>query len=130
MTTKYQIINYDTGQALGVDGHGDSVTLQQRAPEDAAQLWNVLVNAEEDDLDIVNTKTGGYLSATGSNGQLMCGAERFGWDLPEFPEISPIATSDDRSVIGIYFNNRPQLMPNLTPDHERDNERWIFHQVL
>ncbi|WP_159837763.1 RICIN domain-containing protein [Nocardia sp. CY41] len=125
MATTYQIINYETGQALAVDGDADSVTMQQRAADDDAQLWTCPVNPEEGDFDIVNKKTGGHLSAIRSNGRLLCSDEHCGWDLPDFPEISPIATSDDEYVIGIFLNNRPQLMPN----RESDSEKWIFRKV-
>ncbi|MEU2174008.1 RICIN domain-containing protein [Nocardia sp. NPDC019219] len=89
MATTYQIINYETGQALAVDGDADSVTMQQRAAGDDAQLWTCPANPEEGDFDIVNKKTGGHLSAIRANGRLLCGDDHYGWDLPDFPEISP-----------------------------------------
>ncbi|MFI2280311.1 RICIN domain-containing protein [Nocardia beijingensis] len=123
--TTYQIINYETGQALAVDGDADSVTMRQRAADDNAQLWTCPPNPEEGDFDIVNMKTGGHLAAVRANGHLVCCDEHYGWDMPDFPEITPIATSDDEFVIGVVLNNRPQLLIN----RESDREKWIFRKV-
>jgi hypothetical protein len=123
--TTYQIINYETGQALAVDGGADSVTMRQRAADDEAQLWTCPANPEEGDFDIVNKKTGGHLAANRANGRLLCADEHCGWDMPEFPEISPIATSDDEFVIGVIQNDQPQLLVN----RESEREKWIFRKV-
>ncbi|WP_454198063.1 RICIN domain-containing protein [Nocardia sp. Marseille-Q1738] len=120
----YQIINYATGEALAVNSGADDVSMQQRAANDDAQLWMRVANPEQGDYDIVNKKTGGHLAAIRANGQLLCGAESFGWDIIDFSSTSLIATNDDEWVIGVWGDK-----PQLAVHQENERTKWTFEKV-